>query len=121
MIEHLLAVAELLDRSAFRFASEAALQAGIGQVLAAAGIPHRREVQVGPAGRLDFLTDEGLAIEVKVDGTAPALARQVLRYAQRPEVHAVLIVTTRAKHHEVPPEAFGGKPGRVHFLLRSAL
>ena len=120
-IAELRAVRSLLRASTFAYRSEAELQAGISQALTQAGIEHRREVDLGPAGRVDLLTAGGLAIEAKIDGSPAAIARQVIRYAQRDEVRALLVVTTRATHQTAPAEMFLDKPGMVLFLLGSAL
>lgn len=110
-----------LNRSVLRYTSEAELQAGISQVLTAAGVEHRREVDLGDAGRVDLLTAGGLAIEVKVAGSANEMARQIVRYAQRDEVRALLVVTTKATHQTAPGSMFLSKPGMVLFLLASTL
>lgn len=107
----------------FPYPDEATLQAALDGMLTSAGVGFRREFRLGGTSRdrIDFLLDDGIGIEVKVDGSAPNLARQVLRYVQHEEVQGLIVVTTRAKHQTIPNEAFGGKPGRVVFLLRSAL
>lgn len=111
----------VLNRSVLRYTSEAELQAGISQALTAAGVAHRREVELGEAGRVDFLTAGGLAIEVKIGGSANEMARQIVRYAQREEVRALLVVTTKATHQSAPEGMFLTKPGMVLFLLQSTL
>ena len=60
--------------------------------------------------RLDFFLD-GLAIEVKIDGSLSALTRQVHRYAQHSAVTGIIVVTSlpRLKHL---PDAINGKPVR---------
>jgi len=81
-------------------------------------VPVRREVRLG-SDRLDFMIGS-IGIEVKVDGSLSALTRQVHRYLARDEVHALLIVTTRSTHMNMPAE-MNGKPLRVLHLIRSAL
>lgn len=114
-------VAAKLSACVLRYGTEDHLQAGISTVLTRLGVRHRREACLGPAGRVDFLTDLGLAIEVKIEGSQMAVARQIMRYAERDEVRALLLVTTRATHANAPIEMFLGKPGSVLFLIRSAL
>lgn len=111
---------DLLRGWRFRTYSEAALQAGIAQALDTAGVVYEREVILSPRSRPDFLVG-GIAIEVKVDGSALAAIRQALRYAQHERVTAVLIVTTRARHQAEMPDELLGKPVRVVHLVGGLL
>lgn len=104
-------VAELLRAHAFTCGNEAELQQAIGAVLTGAGIEHRREVRLTERDRIDFLVG-GVGLEVKVDGSLSAVTRQLHRYAQRPEVGSLLLVTTRPQHRAAPRELCG-KPVRV--------
>lgn len=96
----------------FTFPSEYVLQEGIARVLLDAGIPHEREHGLG-RDRVDFFLDfqpeGGIALEVKIDGSLSSVTRQLHRYAQHPDVRAIVLVTTRAMHDRMPPE-MGGKP-----------
>jgi len=100
----------LIERHRFSFADERELQDGIAAVLAPLDVA--REVRFGPADRIDFLLPGGIGIEVKVDGSLPALTRQVHRYAQREEIAALVIVTSRRRLADLP-DAINGKPVRV--------
>lgn len=113
-------VARLLAARRFRFGTEAELQAGIAEVLTAAAIAHEREVALTARDRIDFLLASGIGLEVKIDGSALDLARQLLRYAAHERIAALLVVTTRARHTETPA-TLGGKPVRVVHLTRSML
>ena len=66
-------------------------------------------VEVSPAG--------GIAVEVKTAGGLPAVARQLLRYAEHDEVTGILLVTTRSAHEAIPSVLLG-KPCRVLSLSR---
>jgi len=92
----------------FHFSNEKELQDGIAQRLTAPGIAFLREVVLSPGDRIDFLVDR-IGIEVKVDGSLSQVIRQLWRYAQRPEISALILVTSRAKHGPIPP-AMNGKP-----------
>lgn len=92
----------------FHFCDERELQDGIAQRLAASGIAFLREVILSPGDRIDFLVDR-IGIEVKVDGSISQVLRQLWRYAQRPEISSLILVTSRAKHGPTPP-AMNGKP-----------
>jgi hypothetical protein len=91
-----------------RFTTEPDLQAGTGALLAAEGFTARPQARLGPLERLDFLVD-GIAVELKVRGTASELERQVTRYLSHEEVRGVLVVTNRARHRGLPRE-INGKP-----------
>lgn len=96
------AIAAALRARRFRFVDEAELQDGIEKVLLELGVPHRREARLSPSDRIDFLTADGLGIEVKVEGSFGDVLRQLDRYAQHEEVGALLLVTRRATHQGMP-------------------
>lgn len=98
--------------SGYRFLlnSEAELQDQMEQVLVDAGVPFERERRLGPRSRPDFFLD-GVAVEVKIKGSARAIYRQCERYAGFSEVTEVLLVTNRAMGF---PKEINGKP--AYFL-----
>jgi hypothetical protein len=102
----------------YRFSStgEAELQRGIDKVLTDAGLQVQREKHLSRKDRPDFLVQDGVAIEVKIDGSLTAVMRQISRYATQPAVLAIILVTTRATHAVRMPESFCGKPVRVVHL-----
>lgn len=108
--EQLAACVDLVARHAFTFADERELQDGLAIVLEPLGAV--REVRLGPTDRIDFLLPVGVGVEVKIDGSLPALTRQVHRYAQREEIAALIIVTSRRRLADLPDE-MNGKPVRV--------
>lgn len=113
-------LAETLSRFRFRFAGEADLQAGIERALLAKGLPHQREKTLSPSERPDFLLDDGLAIEVKVDGSLALALRQVARYAGHEAVQGILLVGTPPWLTRVP-DSIAGKPLRQLRLVGSLL
>lgn len=104
----------------YRFSNEKELQDGLEQVLEKAGVRFEREARIAPGDVPDFMLEDGLAIEVKVDGSISAVTRQLHRYAQHPRVNAVLLVTSRLAHDRMPP-FMNGKPVRVLALLGGIL
>ena len=86
---------------------EAAYQAGLGRALEGAGIGHVREHRLGPGDRVDFMLDDGTAVEVKLRGQARRIYAQCERYCGYPEVRGLLLATNRAMG--LPPE-IAGKP-----------
>jgi len=99
----------------FHFCDEKELQDGIAQRLTASGIEFLREETISPGDRIDFLVRD-CGIEVKVDGSLSQVLRQLWRYAQRPEISSLILVTSRAKHCPIPP-AMNGKPVLYVHLL----
>lgn len=111
---------QVLGSYRYSFANERDLQDGIAQALATRGIRFDREVVLGPKDRPDFMVD-GIAVEVKVDGTPAVILRQLDRYAAQKAVRAILLVTRKEQHARRFPEAIGGKPLDVLTLGANAL
>jgi len=82
----------------------------VSGALGNAGIGHRHEVKLGPRSRVDFLTDAGVAVEVKKSRPRRAdLMRQLEKYAAHDAISAIVLVLERS----VPlPDTIGGKPVR---------
>ncbi|MCP4573311.1 MAG: hypothetical protein GY838_13230 [bacterium] len=113
-----LTVAELcrLIHDYYTFDTETELQIGISRRLQAAGVHHRREVQLTPTDRIDFMIGK-LGAEVKTKGSRSALLRQLHRYAKSEEVEALLLITTSPPLARIPDE-IAGVP--VHSLVLTA-
>lgn len=109
-------ISHLLSQHHFSCSDESQFQAGIEQVLVGAGIKFVREFRLSPSDRVDFMVDDGLAVEAKVQGSFSEVIRQLHRYAQHPEVREVLLVTTRSQHRHMPT-AMSGKPVHVVHLV----
>lgn len=110
-------LAGLVSRAHFCTASEALLQEGLSSVFAKAGLRVEREVVLAKTDRVDFLVD-GIALEVKVDGSLSAVTRQLHRYAQHDRIRELVLVTTLMRHRVVPT-GFNGKPITVVHLIGS--
>jgi hypothetical protein len=111
-------VERVLRTHRFRFAGERELQAGIDQVLRAAGLNVTREAALGDAGTIDFLIDD-LGLEIKVRGTRADVTRQIHRYLQHDAIRGVMVVTTRAELARLP-STISGKPVFAHHLVSGA-
>jgi len=98
-----------LNAVAFRFQDEVELQDGIAIALGRADIPHRREVVLSPKDRIDFMLNDGVGIEVKIDGSVSALTRQLIRYAKLPQISALLVVVSAIRLSNLPSQ-IEGKP-----------
>ncbi len=100
--------------TAYRFdtSSELRFQDGIARALSDAAIRFRREVALAPKDRIDFLIGT-VGLEVKVDGAEMDVLRQLMRYAQSDQVRALILVTNRSKHSQMP-DSLQGKPLAVY-------
>lgn len=112
--------AAALSQYAFRFSTERELQLGVFHALGEQRLCRAHlEARVCPATRLDILTRDGIGIEIKVRGSMAEVAGQVQRYLECADVRAMIVVTTRRQHAELPA-TLCGKPVRV-FVVTSAL
>jgi hypothetical protein len=102
------AIVDALAGYRFAYASEDGLQQGVARALTAKGFPVEREVRLDARSRLDLLVG-GVAIEVKVAGSAPL--QQVRRYLDHWRVDGLVLVTAKVTHRL--PDMLNGKPIRV--------
>lgn len=91
------------------------LQEGIARVLSRHGIGFEREVRLPGRGRIDFVVAGVIGLEVKVRGSLSPVTRQLWRYAEAPELEALVLITTRSLHLDFPDE-LNGKPFRIIHL-----
>ena len=95
---------------------EFVLQALVAQALDASEIAYQKEARLCARCRVDFLTEGGIAIEVKRGKPQKAaLLAQVRRYAAQEDVRAVVLVVERCA---ALPESVAGKPCVVFPLNR---
>lgn len=112
------AIVAALEDTRFRFTDEAGLQAGIAAALEDAGIANvQREYHLSAKDRPDFWVD-GVAVEVKVKGSAEDTVRQLLRYAAHPSTTAVVLATTVSRHVTAMPPMLVTKPLHVVHVQR---
>lgn len=104
-----------LPRYAYRFNDEKQLHEGIARVLELESIGFAREYVAGD-DRFDFLCEEHVVIEAKVEGSLSAALRQAERYCRQDQVQAVIVVSSRAWRgaDRDRPAVFHLKP--VHFV-----
>jgi len=107
-------IVEVLLRHRFRFSCEKDLQRGVEQALISCGLSLVREKVLSEGERADFWVAP-IAVEVKIKGGLSVVTRQLMRYADLPMVEAVVLVTTKMQHKNMPPE-MRGKPVRVVYL-----
>lgn len=133
--EKLNELAALLLRYKISHGTEAKMQAQVGRILASKGFTWGREVILTEKDRLDlgvffdglpgcnFMQKPDLgviAIECKIAGTTYDLLSQISGYIQHPDVAAVLVVTSRQAHREMPEELHG-KPVAVVWVGGNSL
>jgi len=104
----------------YRHANETELERGIDEVLTKMGLTVRRQVRLSERDRIDLATElprtDGPAIrvgiEIKVQGPAHTVRRQLTRYTEHDEIDALLLVTTMYKHmFEISPHTEDCPPG----------
>jgi hypothetical protein len=100
------------------FGNESELQGQLAEVLSHEGIVFEREFVVSAGERPDFwvqdllrprppLLPTGIAIEVKVGGSAETHLRQMKRYNDHPRISGTILIGTRK--YDLP-ETLSGKP-----------
>lgn len=97
-------------------ATELAFQEGVAELLRGIGVAFERERILTPRDRIDFLTVDGLGIELKIDGGRNDVLRQLLRYTEHDDIKALLLITTRSKHRDML-NTLGGKPLAVYQVI----
>ena len=114
-------MAKYLSGFSFRFNNEKELQYGIDQALQKTEEPFLPEYVMTASDRIDFfMTETGIGIEVKTNdskggASLSQVTRQLWRYAKRDEIKALILVTSRSKHRDLPAEILG-KPVYVVYL-----
>ena len=89
------------------------LQAAIADTLDKSGIIYTKEYRLGPGSRVDFLTQSGVAVEVKKGKpNRTRLIEQINRYAEYSEVKTVVIVVETSLRTPVT-RTTNGKPCSV--------
>jgi hypothetical protein len=105
------AMVQLLKQYRYCVGSELDFHRGLDRVLDLHGIPFVREHNLGgDFGRIDFyLPEHRYGIELKVKGSPSEVLRQLHRYAQCPQIAALIFVTGRPRL-AFAPMALNGKP-----------
>lgn len=114
-------IVSAIGSRSFRYSNEAELQDGLAEVFREEGIKFEREKDLGDAGRIDFLVEGDVGLEVKVKGSPSKVAIQLLGYAGRPELSALILVTGRSRLAVGFPNEMSGKPFVAIPLWKGAL
>lgn len=115
-------IVRLLGGYRLPFGRELAMQNAVDQVLAIAGIPFERELDLGAGvGRIDFfLPGPNIGLELKVKGSPAEVTAQLMRYAACPQINALALVSGRIRLG-ILPNSLAGKPLEVVGTWRSGL
>jgi plasmid stability protein len=107
-----------LRSARFRYSNEAELQEAIAAHLGTKR--SEREVTLAANARIDFLIGD-VGIEVKIGGSPAEIFRQLMRYAQLPQVASFVVVTDKKRIVNGLPLRVLGKPLDVVSLAESSL
>lgn len=102
-------VIDALGSFKFTYDNEIELQDGIAAAFTGHAILFEREARLGDDLKIDFMIPGGIGVEVKIKGSPSDVARQLLAYANRPEVTCLVLVTARAALSRLPPILLGKK------------
>lgn len=100
-------ICNILSQAQYHLQDEAGLQLQISEVLKKEGIKHTREVELSPKNRIDFLLENNVGIEVKINRAGTALLYQISRYTQEEKIKELLVITIRPA--ALPKEINGRK------------
>ncbi|MCK4815729.1 hypothetical protein KA005_08165 [bacterium] len=95
-----------LSGQRFGLSSEKVLQSEIAVALSQNGIKAESEYRFTSKDIADFFID-GIAIEVKIKGSASEIFKQCERYCQFEDVRELILITNRSMGF---PEEINGKP-----------
>lgn len=115
-------IADYLRAFRFHYGNEDDLQRGVEEALNQCGADFTREaILPGVYGRIDFMVHakHEVGIELKVEGAASTVGRQVTRYLKCDQVEGIILVTSKRKHRKFPSEHLG-KPVEVVWLGEGA-
>lgn len=115
-VSHIEAVVAELKRHRFTAANEKELQVGVARVLDAMGLKYEREVRLSEHDVVDFFVAPALGIELKVGGGLAAVTRQCYRYLGHDELSELLVVTTRSRLAQLPPQMRGKRLAVVSLM-----
>lgn len=124
------AIRAALAARRFSYTSEAELQAAIGNALNDELIANVPEHKLRAADRIDFFIpwsianpseSRGVGIEVKIAGSPSELLRQLMRYAECPQIEALIVFTDKLRLARAIPETLNAKRITVICCAEAAL
>lgn len=113
-------LAAILSSARFRYSSEADLQEAIAALLTTGNVAHEREAILSGKERIDFLVGD-VGIEVKIAGSPAEIFRQLMRYAQLPQIAGLIVVTDKTRIANGLPRVVLDKPIEIVSLAEASL
>ena len=95
-------ILKLLSEYRITFKDEKALQSDLARLFVEHSIKFDREVRLDDENIVDFMLEEGLAVECKIKGGTTKLIRQLARYASHEKVKSILVITNMNKLAALP-------------------
>ena len=96
---------------------EAALHRAVAAILTAYAVKFEHEKDLGPAGRIDFMVEDGAnlyGIECKVNPGGMAVWRQLERYANHCDY--LVLITTKVVEYVIPPDPHAYRSKALHLI-----
>ena len=91
---------------AFAHAREADIHNAISHILQEHNFEFAEQYHLSASDIPDFIMN-GIAIEVKVNGSAPEVTRQLDRYLSYDVIKEIVLITTLSKHRKIAGELRG--------------
>lgn len=95
--------------------SENVVQVQIERAFRDEGVACRREVELAPGDRIDFMVGS-VGVEVKIKGTRAQIIRQLGRYVRSCQVDEIVLAATSRRILGDVPDEIGGKSVTKHLL-----
>ena len=102
----------------FRYTTEKEMHAAVRRALSENAVPFTDECDLGDCGVVDFLVGDGVALELKMQGSPTDVARQLLGYSRSDRVRELVLLTGRHRLGNLPRK-LSGKPLHVVSLWAS--
>jgi hypothetical protein len=99
--------------------TEELLQQAVEKLLRGAGIDYAAQFRLSASDRVDVLVGR-VGIELKIKGRNAEIVRQLHRYVQHDAIDGILLITSRARHQQIP-DRLNGKTIRVLWVGGAAL
>lgn len=112
-------IENLLRSYRFNFTSEEELQSAVEAIFTENQVNFAREYRLSGKDRIDFLIGT-IGLEIKVGFSYADVIRQLHRYAQSPQIEALILLTSRLQH-QMPQEINGKILCTVNISLSSSL
>ena len=107
-----------IDNKRYTLSNEKTVQIQLLQHMKQAGFEFQREVRLDENNIIDFLDEDGVGIEVKVNGSRMAILHQCERYCKFDQIKIFILISSKAMGF---PKELNGKPCYFFNLSRAVL